>query len=336
MIRKTLMVSLTCCLVLNLHIAAFADCPGTPPPPPSQTEIDAFVAFQGSLFNTLFASPWAQEDMAYLLSTRVDGLGVYQGTNQLGQPFTLSVVWDQPLDLATVCMTPQQHQQALADQVTIRTVAGTIITPLAQVDVIATAISGFQGPQLISYFMVVALADPNGPFFPAATNGGQTQAILGGISSEPFDGPVIQPCPDSNPDCGDSGVITGPPPCANCAQCNATHQNSINSANAAFQAAVSSAANTLQNTFAANLAGFAVVMAGCAVSFWFSWLTPGAAAICGIGAIAGLAIADALAQANFCNAVSSAKAAKDGAIAAADAAFAQCRSNFNCDARGCP
>lgn len=363
MIRKTLMVSLACCLVLNLHLVAVGDCidttpVGNPPPPPSQAEIDAFVAFQGSVFDTLFASPWLQEDMAYPLSTRIDGLGVYQGTNRLGHPFTFSVVWDQPLNLATVCMTDQQRQQAAAEDVTIRSVAGSIITPLAEVQVVATAISGFQDGQLISYFMVVGLADPNGPFLPATPSGGQSRAIPGGIDPDPVDGdPTLETTDCDDPDSHCHTIPGPPPPCpaaqqASCNQCENDFVFDVDAATSKLLAAVAAAQATYDATVAAasaaaqaaNAAAQATAVLGmlaCGASL-IGGITAPAYLLCGAFVLTNQANTILAAQGTYTAAVAAAQAALDSETDAAaqtwanDFAAAQakrdlCLSNFNCD-----
>jgi len=350
------MVALACCLVLNLHIVAFADCtsvtpggePPPPPPPPSQSEIDAFIAFQESVFNTLFANPWVEEDLAYPLSTRVEGIGVYQGANGLGQPFTFDVQWDQPIDLATVCLTDEQRQQAIAEDVTVRAVAGYVTTDLAEVPVIATAISGFLDGQLVSYFLVQALADPTGPFLgTATTGGGQTQSVAGngpGFGNEPVDGGdnEIQPtdCDDPNVDCSGTGTLPPPDPCANCEQCNvkfdtdkanakairdaakaqaaAALQADLADADAAYADAVSAAESSRGIAIAQATVTLAVAMVGCAVTGFLTILTgPFAATACVVIALALDAANLVRILATFSNAVANAAAARDAAKAAA-------------------
>lgn len=255
--------------------AARADDPPLPP------EAEQYLAQQQTIFETLFGDNWTNDDWVYPLAQRIEGPGDYVGMNNHGQGYFLHVTEASEIDLAAAGLTPEQLQTAIEQQVSMRTIQGSIQGPLGLASFQGVATSGYLDGQFVSYF-VIAMGS-------AASN--RPPALTQPANVDPGGYPplIIQP---SYPEL----------PSEQCALCDREYNETVAIINALYEAQVSAAerdreaadlatAQNLEAIWAANEASrqssvneysdvYVVTVVGCGV------LSPLGQAVCFLTATA--------------------------------------------------
>jgi len=307
---------------------------------------DTLIATQQDVFEQLFQTPWSAEAWTYPLYDKVEGLGVYKGSNQYAQSFELDIVVAQQVDLEAVGL-PQEHFEfAKSRGFEYFGVIGTLKTRFASIPVTGVAFS--QGSDVAtsqSYFMLVDTVDPDSALFnplPAAEVRDETDNPVWVPAYIPKfcpDTDCIRECEEQRQRCIDAAnaEYLAEEAVANAdftgaeASARATRQLAVSSANTSFDAAKSTAETHMTAALLTATAALVAAHVLCAFSLFFALTCVVAAqAVYATAVAAALVTRDAsvrlaevqrntaieLAQRGYSDAVATARAAQQATLRA--------------------
>lgn len=137
--------------------------------------IDDLIAAHKSAWETLFQTGWSADHWTYPLEKEITDLGEYQGVNDFGEPFTLTVLSWGPVDMGAIELPPDQKQWAIDHEYRSGSVVGWLSTDLGSVAVLGTAVRLVNNGVEDSRFLFDYFADPESPIF---TDGARYQGII--------------------------------------------------------------------------------------------------------------------------------------------------------------
>ena len=282
------------------------------------------LGVQQSVFETLFAQPWDQNHWEYPLDAPVTAPGIYSGRNHLGQVFHFDIKVHARVNLATLPLTPEQRAQAQQMQFQVAGVIGMLSREGISIAVTGQVVARVDADGQVRYrFLLANTTDPNGAVFvdppeppvQALDEAARVMGLHAPLKAETAAAPVL------------------------CATCEADYQTAVDRANRNYNRDLqiardlrNIATQSARDTFNSAKAAAGVELAICTTAgvgaetaclIGCAFLTPtgAGAVICVVGCQVGFAFAESLCIASHQSTMSSAAAARDSAINAANATY---------------